>query len=166
MVAPLEPPDSHYLTAAEGWLELGNSAEATAELQQITGTQAGHPAVLELQWQINAHARKWETCLDLATLLVRLNPELPAGWIHRSYALHELQRTREARDELLPALERFPQEAVMSYNLACYECRLGNLATARQWLKQTFGLPNAAAWRQAAKTDKDLEVLWPEIAAL
>ena len=31
----LGPPDSHHLSAAIGWLELGNVAEAGAELEKI-----------------------------------------------------------------------------------------------------------------------------------
>jgi Flp pilus assembly protein TadD len=166
MIEPLEPPDSHYLTAAEGWLELGNPTEALAELDRVAAEWNAHPAVLEMNWQINAHVRQWQTCLELAARLVQLNPELPSGWIHRSYALHELQRTAEARDQLLPAVTRFPGEAVLSYNLACYECRLGDLMKARHWLKQTFALKNSAPWRRAALADPDLAALKPEIATM
>jgi hypothetical protein len=122
--APLEPPDSHHLSAAEGWLELGNPAEAAVELAAIAPNSAVHPAVLELNWQIQARGGKWETCLELASRLVRLYPGLPTGWVHRSYTLHELKRTVEARDQLLPAMARFPNEVVLAYNLACYECCL------------------------------------------
>ena len=166
MIAPLEPPETHVLAAAEGWLELGNPAEAAAELQAINPQFAVHPAVLELSWQIHARERQWETCLTVAARLVELNPELPAGWIHRSYTLHELQRTAEARDLLLPALARFPEQMILKYNLACYECRLGNLARARQWLKEVFGHQHAATWRQAALGDPDLEFIRAEIPLL
>jgi Flp pilus assembly protein TadD len=166
MITPLEPPDSHHLSAAEGWLELGNPTEALAELNCVAAEWVAHPAVLEINWQINAHVHQWETCLELAARLVLLNPELPSGWIHRSYALHELQRTAEARDQLLPAIQRFPGKAVLSYNLACYECRLGDLPQARHWLKQTFALKNSTPWRRAALVDPDLAALKSEIAAL
>jgi predicted Zn-dependent protease len=166
MIEPLEPPDSHYLSAAEGWLELGNPVEAAAELQCIAPDRAAHPMVLELNWQIHARAKAWETCLALASRLVQHNPELPMGWIHRSYSLHELNRTAEARDELLPIIDKFPDETVMVYNLACYECRLGNLPMARQWLKKTFVSKNSLPWRLAAQEDPDLKLLWPEIEKL
>jgi hypothetical protein len=54
---PLEPPDSHYLQAAQGWLELGNPTEANEELQKITAPNRGHPDVLQLRWQIYAQAK-------------------------------------------------------------------------------------------------------------
>ena len=31
----------------------------------------------------------------------------------------------KVRDNLLPVVERFPDNATMRYNLACYECQLG-----------------------------------------
>jgi predicted Zn-dependent protease len=166
MIPALEPPDSHHLVAAEGWLELGNAGEAGAELKHIAPEWAEHPVVLELDWQIHAHVKDWEACLELARRLVRLHPDLPMGWIHRSYALHELKRTLEARDLLSPLVQRFPEEPVMVYNLACYECRLGNWGLARRWLRQTFAMKNSAPWRQAAQSDPDLAPLWREIPQL
>jgi Flp pilus assembly protein TadD len=165
-IAPLEPPDSHHLSAAEGWLELGDPAEAVAELRCIGPEHAGHPAVLELNWQIHARLGQWEICLELASRLVRRHPGLPTGWVHRSFALHELKRTEEARDQLLPAVAQFPNETVMAYNLACYECRLGNLAMARRWLKHIFARPNSQPWRLVAQQDADLAPLQAEMELL
>ena len=166
MMEPIEPPASHVLTAAEGWLELGNPAEAAAELAALDSEWATHPAVMELKWQIAAHGGLWDDCLTLAERLVTLHPDVSSGYIHRSYALHELARTAEARDLLLPALERFPEEEILRYNLACYECRLGNLPGARQWLGKIFRRKDAVTWRRAAQSDPDLASLWPELGKL
>jgi len=72
----------------------------------------------------------------------------------------------EARDQLLPAMARFPNEVVLAYNLACYECCLGNLPMARRWLQQAFARPNSELWRRAAQADPDLTPLRPEIEKL
>ncbi len=101
MTKPLEPPDQLHLDAAEGWLGLGNHLEANEELEQITASNRAHPAVLEVRWQIFAKAKKWDAVLDIASALVQFVPEHPLGWVHRSYCLHELKRTAEARDNLL-----------------------------------------------------------------
>ena len=37
--------------------------------------------------------------------MVKLDPRRFTGWIHRSFALHEMKRTQEAYDELKPALD-------------------------------------------------------------
>src|SRR5690349_10510510 len=57
MIPPLEPPDSHHLAAAQGWLELGNHAEANNELERISPTLRAHPDALEVSWQIYAAAK-------------------------------------------------------------------------------------------------------------
>ena len=102
MLEPIVPPDSHHLLAAQGWLELGSHVEASEELQKLTPRLRAHPYALELSWQTYAAAKKWDAALDIASTLTQLLPEHPFGWIHRSYCLHELKRTQEARDDLLP----------------------------------------------------------------
>jgi predicted Zn-dependent protease len=134
---PLELYDLRYLAAAQGWLELGNHLEADEELENITAEQRAHPAVLEIPWKIYAKAGKWEGALDIASALVQLVPESALGWVHRSFSLHELKRAEEARDNLLRVVDKFPVSATMRYNLACYECQLGNLERAKQlWVPE------------------------------
>ena len=55
---PLEPPDSLHLQAAQGWLELGNHAEAEAELDNITASSREHPDVINVPWGIYVAAKK------------------------------------------------------------------------------------------------------------
>src|SRR5664280_998989 len=160
---PLEPPDSIHLQAAQGWLELGNHIEADAELDNITPQLRAHPAVLEVRWEIYAKAKKWDACLDIASALVQMVPDHPLGWIHRWFCLHELKHTAEARDNLLRVVDKFPINATMRYNLACYECQLGRLEQAKEWLKKAFALGNARKMKLAALDDPDLQPLWKEI---
>jgi predicted Zn-dependent protease len=110
---------------------LGNSQEANEELERITPSLRAHPDVLEVRWQIYAQAKKWEACVDIAEAIVQQAPQRALGWIHRSFALHELERTKEARDFLLPAVQEFPKEWIIWYNLACYASQLGSLREAR-----------------------------------
>src|ERR1051325_3342625 len=42
----LEPPQVHYVSAAIGWLELGNLTEAKTELQRIEPEYLSYPQVL------------------------------------------------------------------------------------------------------------------------
>jgi predicted Zn-dependent protease len=160
---PLSPPDSFHLQAAQGWLELGNHIEAEAELDNITASLRAHPDVLKVRWEIYAVAKKWEAALDIAAAIVQLDPDDPLGWVHRSYALHELKRTAEARDNLLRVAEKFPASPTIRYNLACYECQLGNLERAKDWLEKAFALGDAKKMKLAALDDPDLQPLWKEI---
>lgn len=163
----LPSPDRHHRLAAQGWLELGNIREAETELVKIASNLQNHPDVLEIRWQIQAHRKQWEACCDLARAIIQADPDDPIGWIHRSYALHELQRTTEARDNSLAVVDRFPKDVILRYNLACYECQLNQPAAAMTWLRQALALAeDAENVKRMALGDPDLQPLWGEIAAL
>jgi predicted Zn-dependent protease len=160
---PLQPPDSHHVHAAQGWVELGNHIEADAELDNVAANLRTHPDVLKVRWEIYAAAKKWEAALDIAAALIQLDPESPLGWVHRSYAFHELKRTTEARDNLLRVVDKFSEDPIMRYNLACYECQLGRLEQAKNWLRKAFEVGDSKQIKLMALDDRDLEPLWKEI---
>ena len=114
---PLEPPNTHHLNSALGWLELGNHFEANAELENITPSLRSHPAVLEVRWQIFAKEKKWEACVDIGEAMVKLAFDLPESWINRSFALHELKRTQEAEE----SCANWPEQRVENI-AACRRC--------------------------------------------
>src|SRR6266516_2794410 len=97
----LGPPDTHFLSAAVGWCELGSVAEAKA------------------------------------------------AW-----------------DVLLPAVETFPEEPIIAYNLSCYACQLGRLDQARQWLQRAVKVAGKEKIKFMALNDDDLSPLWEEIEKL
>jgi predicted Zn-dependent protease len=150
-----QTPDKFHLSAAQGWLELGNSAEAQAELDQLPVPLRGHPDVLRLQIEIFAEAKQWDACANTAALLLRLTPDDPFPYIRRAFALHELRRTQEAHDTLTAAAPRFPNEWVIPYNLACYCAQLGQIDAGMDWLI-TAAHRNRDAVRDAAADDPDL----------
>lgn len=150
----------HHLRAAEGWLELGNHLEADAELDCIAPALRVYPSVLELRWQIYAASKKWHACIDIAKALTKLKPNRALGWIHHAYALHELERTKEAFEVLSGVAGRFPKESTVAYNLACYTCQLGRLGDAGDWLAKAYELGNATEIKLRALKDPDLEPLW------
>ncbi len=161
---PLKLPDQFHLDAAEGWLGLGNVSEARAELAQIAPELWSTHPVLMVRWQVHAAAREWDEALEVAATLIRVAPEHPFGWIHRSYALHETKRTAEARDNLLPVVDKFPDDWLMRYNLACYECQLGRFESAKTWLQKALSLGDVGKIKSLALEDPDLNPLWKEIA--
>lgn len=150
------------LRAAEGWLELGDWRSAEDELAQIRPELQDHPPLLKLRIEIASTAKNWERVVELAGLLIGHAPGESAGFLRRAYALHELKRTREAWDTLLPVAGKFLDEWVVPYNLACYAAQLGDLPTARKWLERAYKLGDARTLRQEAKRDPDLAPLWEE----
>jgi predicted Zn-dependent protease len=167
-MSPLDPPDSHHLLAASGWLELGCASDALAELRSLSPGNLNHPDVLELQWLVQADLKDWSAALETAVRLVEIAPRRPAGWLHRAYALRRVPEggLQLAWDSLLPACEKFPKEPVIPYNLACYACQMGQLATSRKWLKRALRSDKNDAIRKMAMKDEDLEPLRGEIREL
>lgn len=165
---PLEPPDTHYLLHAVGWIELGNLTEAKAELAQIRSAYQMHPDVLEVRWQISAEDKCWGEALRAARALIHAAPDRPTGWLHQAYALRRVPSggLQHAWDALLPAFEKFPRVEIIAYNLACYACQMQQLDAARLWLKRALAIGNQERIRQRALDDPDLEALWPEIKGL
>lgn len=152
-------PDRHFVLAAEGWLELGNAAEAAQELTRVRRVARRHPDVLELNWRVLAQLGEWDLALGVAGAVVQVAPDRPSGWIHRSYTLHELKRTPEAWEALLPAAEQFPEEAIIAYNLACYACQLGDLDGAETWLSRAARLRGREEIKSMGLQDPDLRPL-------
>lgn len=160
---PVEPPDSHILNAAQGWLELGNASEAAMELSAVSPALEMHPDVLEIKWNISAAQHLWEHACGRASELVKVAPHRCSGWIQRSFALHELKRTTEAYEMLLPAAAQFSHIHTVPYNLACYCCQLQRIVEARQWLEKAIKTAGLQTIKRMAETDPDLAPMREEI---
>jgi predicted Zn-dependent protease len=162
---PLEPPDTHCFSAAIGWLELGNPAEARAELDQLRPEARQHPDVLEVRWLLCAETKDWLAGLATARELLQQAPDRASGWLHQAYALRRVPSggLQAAWDALIPAFDKFPKEPVISYNLACYACQLNQLDLARSWLARAQSVGGKDVIRRMALSDDDLRPLWPEI---
>jgi tetratricopeptide (TPR) repeat protein len=163
---PLPYPNNQHLEAAEGWLELGNYLEANEELEKITPQLRAHPFVLEIRFKIYSEANRWEMALEVAKGMSNILPDNPWGPFHLAFSLHELKRTKEAYEVLIPVVDKFPNEWLMRYNLACYSCRLGNLKEAEEWFELARDMAGKIDIRQMALEDEDLEPLWTEISEI
>jgi tetratricopeptide (TPR) repeat protein len=165
-VHQLPPPDRFYYDAALGWLMLGDTESALAELRRLGPRARGCACVRELEWGIHAERRDWARAAAVAEEIIQLAPEREFGWVHRAYALRRMEGggLEQAWAALRPALDRFPNSSTVAYNLACYAAQLGRLEEA--W--ELFARALKAAERPAslicmALADADLEPLWPRI---
>jgi len=158
-VNKLTHPDSFQLQAAQGWLEPGNHLEANEELERIMPELRASPEVLEVRWHIYAHAKKRDACVDIAAAIIKLDPTRRDAWIHRSFALHELGRTQEAFDQLLPVVKKFRKGWTIPYNLACYCAQLGRLDECQAWFRKAMAIDEQTV-KRAAIDDPDLKPLW------
>ncbi len=145
------------ILAAQGYSELSMFDDALAELDSLPLETAGHVVVVELRAVILMQAKRWKPDLEASRALCLLQPAQTGGYIHAAFCLHELGRTDEARDVLLGGPVALHAEPTYHYNLACYECVLGQLDLARRHLEKSIQLDKK--YRDFAKGDPDLAPL-------
>lgn len=156
--------DLRYLEAAQGWLGLGNWFEANEELERITPRMRAHPDVLTVRCKIYCEAKKWDYVAEVADALCRMLPESAFGPLHLAHALRKLDRTREARDALVPIADKFRGEWRIAFQLACYCCQLGDKKEALKWLELAIDVAGKLDIRIKALDEPDLESIWVDIA--
>lgn len=164
----LTPQDTFHIRSAQGWLELGDHISAFEELEEVEPLHRAEPEVLKLRFQIFARAEKWEPAYHVAngmTRLTALRDDLnPFIW--RSYAARRMPGGGlELAFKLLHEVaERFPDEPVVPFNLACYAAQLGRLDEARTLLDKALATAErngtAKHWKAVVAEEKDLEPLW------
>jgi len=158
--------DNIRCRAAQGWVELGNAAEAEREFNTLSPEARLHPEARKTWWRILALAGRWAEALRVAVEFTDAHPEQVEAWVQKAYALHELRRTAEARDQLLTVVERFPEDPILRYNLGCYECQLGHADAGEKWLKRACRVGDPAQLKAMALKDPDYQPIWDRIRAM
>jgi tetratricopeptide (TPR) repeat protein len=97
----------------------------------------------------------------VATRLALIDPDNAQWAVSWAYAARRVDSIDAARLILLNAVERSPALAIFHYNLACYECQLGNVEEAKCRLKRAFELD--PRYRLKALDEEDLESVWAEL---
>jgi tetratricopeptide (TPR) repeat protein len=157
----LEPPDQQFFTAACGYVELQMFQEANEELEKIDPFLRAAPEILALRIEISRGLQKWELMTELTRRLTEFEPDNPQWPVSFAYATRRANSIEAAKEILLSAETKFPTEAVIKYNLACYCCQLAEIEDAKNYLKKAFEIdPN---WRIAALDDPDLQPLWNDL---
>jgi len=153
-------PPSKHLEYATGFLHLGLLEEARAEIAQLSPEAQEATVARQLRIEIAMISEVWLEVVALAPGLIAHDSTEERPWIAWAYALRELQRIEEARDALLTGarLIRDPSPLI-TYNLACYACLLGDLPEARRLLDSISA--QDSSWRDLAGDDPDLAALFP-----
>ena len=95
---------------------------------------------------------------EIAQHLGKLEPEEAEHPINLAFAVRRFKDTQAAAKILEEAKNRFPQEATIPYNLACYRAVVGNVGEAKQLLAEAFTLD--ASLRITSLDDPDLAGVW------
>ncbi len=146
------------LLAAQGYLELDMPKEALRELDELSAEDRRTVEVLQVKLFILMRARRWPEAMAVCDGLREVAPEQTTGFIHGAFCLHELGRTREAKELLLQGPAELLREATYYYNLGCYDAVLGNLEEAQHALELSFKMDDK--FREIAKYDPDLKAVW------
>jgi tetratricopeptide (TPR) repeat protein len=146
------------LEYASGFIGLGLLNEASEELEFIEGEDRLSAEVMAVRANLYMAAKNWDLLIAVSRELARQCPNIDQGWIHWAYALRELGRIAEAKTVLLQAEPLHPSCAVLHYNMACYECLLGDVPEARRRLSVACKM--GKEWKTAALTDPDLKAMW------
>lgn len=148
-----------------GWLGLHNWREAELEIEKISAENRHNPAVLLTEYDIYATAKDWGRAADVADIMITVIGDGAALRLSLAYAVRRKPggSVEEARAILTKGEELFPGESMIAYNLACYECQLGNMDAARDWLDKAMARGDAKQIKALAVNDSDLEPIWAEL---
>lgn len=127
----LSQADGFALRAAEGWLELQNPAEASVEMDRVTGKGAGCLEALLLRWRVLYETGRFEGCLDAARALTRRYPGDVRGWIRLAETFYQLKQFEKAYRTASAKVAQFPGSSTLLHDAACYSCLVGKFEQAR-----------------------------------
>jgi hypothetical protein len=119
------------------------------------------PEVLAVRAGIYEVLEKWERMQTVAKKLTEFDPGNPAWPLKLAFATRSAESIEAARRVLVETWKRHGKEPMLLFNLACYECQLGNLAKAKEMLGVVFELD--PGMRVMALDDEDLKPLWDTI---
>ena len=151
------PEAKRLVTAAEGFLQLGMPEEAWDELEEIDPELAHLAEVLLLRILILNALKRWEAATIIGESAIEKYPQLGELYLATAYAERRFRNIKDALVILLTGEAILEKNPLFHYNVACYECQLGNLGAARARLTQAFYLDKS--YRLTALEDADLEPL-------
>lgn len=132
--------NQHHLEAASGYIELGMHMDANEELEQVSPELRSLPQVLVFRLQIYRALKRWPAMQVVARTLALGDSKNPKWWIAWAQATREVDCIDDARLILVNALECHDDCAEVLYELACLDCQLGDLTSAKQRLHRAFEL--------------------------
>lgn len=152
------------LEAAEGYIELGMLDEAARELKSLPDEERMESGGLLVLLELYRAREEWGLMETVALLLLEADPNNVDRWIDVAISKRLAGKVEKARDFLIETAEFFPRTALVHYHLACCECQLGNLSSAKDHLAISKDL--CLVCRVLALTDEtDLRPLWTEYNA-
>ena len=152
-----------HFERAQGWLLLENHGAAARALRLVPIEFRQRPEVRQFRAQLHLSAGQWRRAEPLLRQLQKENPDEAQYSVSLAYAVRRGKSIGAAEQILLEARDRFPDVAVIWFNLACYAAQQGRFTDARDWLCEAG--QRDGDFRVMAKTDVDLAPFWAAVAA-
>ena len=131
--------------------------DASAELDKIGDEFQGEKSIKVSRLAVHTDALDWDKVVGVSQELAIEYPGDVEWRIQWAYALRRSESILAAKEILADALEQFPKEACLHYNLGCYACLDGDLNRAKVWVQQAFALDPDGKFHKLALEDEDLE---------
>ena len=157
----LPEPVRWRLQRCDGFLDLHMSARARAELDQIEGAHRDGTLYLCARLRLAFEEADWKAATETARTLTDRRPDEAEYVVQLAFATRRMDGLGPAQFILEEAQRKFPEVAVIAFNLACYECQAGRNARALEYLRRAFKLD--PHYRAMAMEDEDLKPLWPSL---
>ena len=138
--------------------------DAANELEEIDTEARALPQVIAFRVAIYTAMEKWDMAEVAARHMAKVAPEEPGWWVHWAYATRRSRSIEDAKNILLDAEVKHPQDANIQFNLGCYACQLGDLKEAKSRVAAAISLD--PQFRLAALDDEDLKPLWDDFAVI
>lgn len=152
-----------HFERAQGWLLLENHAAAARALRLVPPAFRDQPAVVQFRAQLHLSAGQWRQAEPLLRRLGQEHPDDPQYPVSLAYAVRRAKTIGAAEEILQEARQRFPEVAIIWFNLACYAAQQGRLTDARDWLREAA--KRETGIRELAKSDADLTPFWAAVVA-
>jgi len=149
------------MEAAHGFYELGMHSDAWTVLDDLPPEDKAHPLVVLLRLDILLALERWDDAVALGTGACRQWPIIDGFFLKTTTALLELNDHQKAMDLLLAGPESLQQKAAYWYDLACCQCRLGEVQKAKKSISECFDRDRIL--RMRALYDSDLEAIWESL---
>lgn len=153
-----------HIIAAEGYLDLGMTLAANEELERMPAEDRSRPEVYALRLKIYIELKKWDLAEVCAKHLTKIWPDQKGWWCAWAFATRQAVSIEGAEKTLIQARVRFPEDALIYYNLACYASVMGRWREAKYLLAEAIIRDDA--YQMRALEDEDMQPIWDEIAGM
>ena len=144
--------------AVEGWIDLGNFAEAAEELHNLPPALKSSEAFCRLWVRIYEATKHWREVEIMCETLLKHAPHDHFAIRHQAEAFHQQGRSREAFSAYQYAPTEFKQGADYFYALGRYLCAIGQPRFAETCIGRAIDCDPSLKLK--ALEDPELEKIW------